>query len=227
MAIGTSKTISTASGLFEHFRKGKTVLGLMLVSAVVGELKCLNKSLQKRTQTLSGMQAAVDCVHSSFYDKQNNQHFVELIVKATAVVESAHIQAIEMPNSRRFYGKAVDYNHAEFFKVLDNVDVQFADRFDQESLKVLQKLESVLLTGQVDYTQGTVSRGAGVIRTSRLRLLLVMPASSCEAERSFSALRMLKTWVRANMTQDRLNGVVVCHVHRDKVDQLDRENITP
>ncbi|KAK0140305.1 hypothetical protein N1851_022780 [Merluccius polli] len=115
-----------------------------------------------------------------------------------------------MPNSRRFDGKAVDYNYAEFFKVLDNVDVQFADRFDQESFMVLQKLESVLLTGQVDDTQGTVSR-----------------ASSCEAERSFSALRRLKTWLRANMTQDRLNGVVVCHVHRDKVDQLDRENITP
>ncbi|XP_041351026.1 zinc finger MYM-type protein 1-like [Gigantopelta aegis] len=36
-----------------------------------------------------------------------------------------------------------------------------------------------------------------------LRLLLVSPASSCEAERSFSALRRIKTWRRSTMTQKR------------------------
>ena len=41
-----------------------------------------------------------------------------------------------------------------------------------------------------------------------LRLLLISPASSCEAERSFSALRRLKTWLRSTMTQVRLNHVV-------------------
>lgn len=39
MAKSTSKTVSTASGLFQHFSKGKTVLGLTLASAVVGELE--------------------------------------------------------------------------------------------------------------------------------------------------------------------------------------------
>jgi len=34
-----------------------------------------------------------------------------------------------------------------------------------------------------------------------VRLLLVTPASSAEAERSFSALRRLKTWLHSTMTQ--------------------------
>lgn len=38
-AKSTSKTVSTASGLFQLFSKGKTVLGLTLASAVVGELE--------------------------------------------------------------------------------------------------------------------------------------------------------------------------------------------
>lgn len=50
MTKSTSRTTSTASGLFQHFSKGKTVLGLTLVSAVVGELECQNISLQKKTQ---------------------------------------------------------------------------------------------------------------------------------------------------------------------------------
>ncbi|XP_041372600.1 uncharacterized protein LOC121385875 [Gigantopelta aegis] len=58
-----------------------------------------------------------------------------------------------------------------------------------------------------------------------LRLLLVSPASSCEAERSFSALRRIKTWLRSTMTQKRLNHVMVCHVHRDRLGAVDYQQI--
>ena len=54
-----------------------------------------------------------------------------------------------------------------------------------------------------------------------IRLLLVCPASSCSAERSFSALRRLKTWLRNTMTQKRLNSVVVCNVHQEHIDGVD------
>jgi len=54
-----------------------------------------------------------------------------------------------------------------------------------------------------------------------VRLLLVCPASSCTAERSFSALRRLKTWLRNSMTQVRLNCVAVCHVHQSMMDGMD------
>jgi len=52
--------------------------------------------------------------------------------------------------------------------------------------------------------------------TTLLKLLLVSPAPSAEAERSFSALRRLKTWLRSTMTDTRLNAVSVCHVHQQK-----------
>lgn len=54
-----------------------------------------------------------------------------------------------------------------------------------------------------------------------IRLLLVCPVSSCEAERSFSCLRRLKTWLRNSMSQQRLNAVAVCHVHQQYLDQVD------
>lgn len=58
-----------------------------------------------------------------------------------------------------------------------------------------------------------------------VRLLLTVPASSAEAERSFSGLRRLKTWLRSTMTQSRLNSVAVCHIHKDKLDNLNRRLI--
>jgi hypothetical protein len=58
-----------------------------------------------------------------------------------------------------------------------------------------------------------------------IRLLLLCPASSAEAERSFSSLRRLKTWLRTTMTQQRLNSVALCHVHQDLLDSIDMDAI--
>ena len=54
-----------------------------------------------------------------------------------------------------------------------------------------------------------------------VRLLLLCPVSSCSAERSFSALRRLKNWLRSTMSQIRLNSVAVCHVNQHILDLLD------
>ena len=54
-----------------------------------------------------------------------------------------------------------------------------------------------------------------------LQLLLVVPASSATAERSFSCLRRLKTYLRTTMSQPRLNHMALLNVHQVRVDSLD------
>ena len=44
---------------------------------------------------------------------------------------------------------------------------------------------------------------------SVVKLILVMPATNAVSERSFSALRRLKTWLRSTMSQARLNWCMV------------------
>lgn len=72
-------------------------------------------------------------------------------------------------------------------------------------------------------TRGMAAEVRGLfVRVETLAgLLLVIPVSSAEAERSCSALRRLKTWLRTTMTQVRLNNVAVCHVHPGKLDNTD------
>ena len=50
-----------------------------------------------------------------------------------------------------------------------------------------------------------------------LKLLMVSPASSCDAERSFSALRRLNTWLRNSMKQRRLNSIMICNIHKENL----------
>ena len=53
-----------------------------------------------------------------------------------------------------------------------------------------------------------------------VRLLLIMPATNSTSERSFSALRRVKTYLRTTMTQQRLNNLMVLHMHQECTESL-------
>lgn len=106
-----------------------------------------------------------------------------------------------------FYGS--DFNKAR-------LDVQLAalhqkhgnDLTDLKSL--LQYMRSLNSTEKAFFSE--------IIKV--IKLVLVMPATNAQSERSFSALRRLKTWLRSTMTQKRLNWCLILHVHQDMTEKL-------
>ena len=54
-----------------------------------------------------------------------------------------------------------------------------------------------------------------------VKLMLVMPATNAVSERSFSALKRVKTYLRATMTDNRINHFLVLHAHKGLTDKLD------
>ena len=54
-----------------------------------------------------------------------------------------------------------------------------------------------------------------------MKPLLVMPATDACSERSFSTLRRLKTHLRTTMTQQRLNDLLLLHIHKSETDSMD------
>ena len=57
--------------------------------------------------------------------------------------------------------------------------------------------------------------------TRTIELCLSLPVSAASSERSFSALKRLKTWLRSTMTQKRLTQTSLMHVHQEILDSLD------
>ena len=53
-----------------------------------------------------------------------------------------------------------------------------------------------------------------------LKLIMVLPSTNTVSEKSFSALKRLKTYLRSTMKQDRFNHLLLLHVHRDRTDSL-------
>ncbi|KAH7980865.1 hypothetical protein HPB49_019733 [Dermacentor silvarum] len=46
---------------------------------------------------------------------------------------------------------------------------------------------------------------------------LALPITTCTVERSFSTMRRAKTWLRSTMTNNRLDGLCMMSVHRERV----------
>ncbi len=53
-----------------------------------------------------------------------------------------------------------------------------------------------------------------------MKLILVMPATKATSERSFSALKRVKTYLRSSMTQTRSNHLMLLHVHKEITDSV-------
>ena len=58
-----------------------------------------------------------------------------------------------------------------------------------------------------------------------LQLALTLPVSSSTCERSFSAMRKIKTWLRTSMEQNRFNELSLLYIEKDLTKTLDTETI--
>lgn len=61
--------------------------------------------------------------------------------------------------------------------------------------------------------------------TKFIRLLLTYPQTVCVAERSFSSLKRLKSYLQANLGQKKLNDLAILYVHQDIAHTIDMEAI--
>ena len=52
-----------------------------------------------------------------------------------------------------------------------------------------------------------------------------MPATNAVSERSASAMRRVKTYLRSTMTQSRLNNIMVLHIHKHLTDSVDHKKV--
>uniref|UniRef100_A0A8I6WJA9 HAT C-terminal dimerisation domain-containing protein n=1 Tax=Hordeum vulgare subsp. vulgare TaxID=112509 RepID=A0A8I6WJA9_HORVV len=57
------------------------------------------------------------------------------------------------------------------------------------------------------------------------RILLTVPVTVASAERSFSKLKLLKNYLRSTMSQERLNGLAICCIEKDVLDNIDLDTI--
>ena len=104
-----------------------------------------------------------------------------------------------------------------YFEALDLIVNCIEGRFDQPGYRIYQSIESLLI--KVCKREEWKS-DLEVVSNSSL-----MPATNASSERSFSALRQVKTYLHTTMTQERLNYLMIIHVHKERTDALDMKTL--
>ena len=97
----------------------------------------------------------------------------------------------------------------------------------------LSMLPDVILTANSEHSMGIkeVTKVCNFAKTmlgeikKLLHIYLTIPLTSATAERSFSLLRRLKNYLRSTMTQNRLNHLLLLHVHKRACERLNIQKI--
>lgn len=165
------------------------------------------------------------------------QHYFEVIDLAVACIRDRFDQPgyAVYKNMQELLLKAANSEFKDY-----SIEFQFVVDFykgdvDREALKVqletlrthfaaVQKTaEHVTFSDVLVYLRSlsTAMRSMFSEVVTLVKLLLVMPATNATSERSFSALRRVKTYLRTTMTQCRLNSLMVLHVHKERTDSLE------
>lgn len=130
-------------------------------------------------------------------------------------VESALIKLpVDTTVISSFYGADLDEDRLKLH----------VEMFHDLMLQQRQKLENFGEIVNILKTDSTTRKLLPEL-TKAVRLILTVPVTTCSAERSFSALRRLKTYLRSTMTQRRLNNIALLAVHKSFVETIDVERI--
>ena len=61
--------------------------------------------------------------------------------------------------------------------------------------------------------------------TIAYRILLTIPVTVASAERSFSKLKLIKTYLRSTISQERLNGLAMISIEQDMLKTIDYKDL--
>ena len=121
------------------------------------------------------------------------------------------------------------YNESE----IENALAEYKNDFDIQKLALHRRMffdildsRKLIVTSLGDVVtilrKDKVVRDLGSEYTQLIQiLLLTIPVTSCTAERSFYALKELKTYLCSTMQQVRLNAAAILHVHSEIAETLD------
>ena len=119
----------------------------------------------------------------------------------------------EMTLVCNFYGDDLDRNQLQLhLQILKTI---FHNQFTDTSSVTFQDIR-IFIQGMSIGERLLISEVVTI-----LKLILVLPSTNATSERTFSAMRRLKTYLRTTMKQERLNHLLLLHVHNDKTDGLE------
>ena len=160
---------------------------------------------------------AIDTVKGDLHRRFQQENFLFIRSVEALLIDSANGRNISLsPRFKKLYKNDIDMDkliiHLEALQ-----DVVRSAHLDNIAIKQVTRVNTLC---DIFNNQPCLKTIFTEIHTL-LRLYLTIPVTTASAERSFSALKRIKTYLRNTMTQERLNHCMLLHMHHEKTDELD------
>ena len=153
--------------------------------------------------------ALLDCIIEEINDrfKENDIHWIQLLHLCLLKWDEAtsnHISELET-----FYKLSGIQAEFQVFHAYARKNLTHVKTFHDLANAIVEKDISTMFPGMWDL----------------VRIALCIPVSSASSERSFSALRRLKTYLRSTMGQQRLSNLAMVHIEQEIANKVDYSDI--
>lgn len=159
---------------------------------------------------LEAVDTIVNCIRDRF-DQEGYKIYSKLQQLLLKTCNQQHVDEELLKFVCDFYGE--DLRKGELRVQLETLG---------ETMEATAKQSEWTLPEVVDHMRGLSFGNRELLSQvcTLVKLILVMPATNAVSERSFSAMKRVKSYLRSTMTQQRLNHLMILHVHKDYADRL-------
>lgn len=193
--------------------KRKKRVSLMLKDSVVMETTGQDEETTKQSLCTSLFYPVLDNMLSEF-DRRFNKSNIQLL----------HSIAALDPRSSKF----MDINHIQHMALQYNVETEYLNiELTQAKRLVSQKQSEGVAIDSVARFQAFMEpyKDAFPALCKLLAISLILPPTSASCERSFSSMRMIKSYLRSSMGDSTLSGLSVLGIHTRRAKALDMKSV--
>ncbi|XP_052268766.1 52 kDa repressor of the inhibitor of the protein kinase-like [Dreissena polymorpha] len=215
-----STTSAEISGFLMAITGFQFIAVLVSVTRCLSYIKPLTVALQGRSVDVVKAMSQVSVVQQALQEVRDNidTYHNTWFQEVSTIADNLGVQ----PSQPRLCGRQTKRDNIEaatpelYYK--RNLTIPFVDTFSLPAELHLWQARWKGVTNPPTTLQGAVEQCDSQLYPNIytvLSIACVFPVTSCECERSISALGLVKTKLRSSMGQDRLSALCLLSVHRD------------
>ena len=159
---------------------------------------------------------SLNCIISAIRDRFDQEDY-----RIYVQLENLLLKAAKGDNFIKEYGAAMETYACDFDKNRLNVQLEtlneYCKEIDQSDVFCLRTVVNVLRRPEIK------SHLSEVVKLAKL--ILVLPATNATSERTFSLMKLIKSYSRATIKQSRLKHLTILSFYKCRLDQLDLSKI--
>lgn len=159
---------------------------------------------------------SLDCIISAIRDRFDQEDYRTYVRLENLLLKAAKGENFMIEYNAVMETYACDFDKNRFQVQLETL-CEYCKSINESDVICLRTVVQVLRKPEVKIHLSEVVKLA--------KLILVLPATNATSERTFSLMKLIKSYLRATMKQSRLNHLMILSSYKYRLDQLDLSKI--